>query len=124
MFRDYTNYEIYEDGRIWSYKTKKFLKLGYLTGILPIKKYGTESALNNFDEFTMINPQPLEEYVGFTEQEVYDLFQEYHMDFEEAKRWYDGYMMGEDIHIYNPKSVVDSVRRKRITNYWTRTGFI
>lgn len=101
--------------------SKEFLALGYLTGILPIKKYGTESALNNFDEFTMINPQPLEEYVGFTEQEVYDLFQEYHMDFEEAKRWYDGYMMGEDIHIYNPKSVVDSVRRKRITNYWTRT---
>ena len=101
--------------------SKEFLALGYLTGILPIKKYGTESALNNFDEFTMINPQPLEEYVGFTEQEVYDLYQEYNMDFEEAKRWYDGYQMGEGIHIYNPKSVVDSVRRKRITNYWTRT---
>ena len=101
--------------------SKEFLALGYLTGILPIKKYGTESALNNFDEFTMINPQPLEEYVGFTEQEVYDLYQEYNMDFEEAKRWYDGYHMGENIHIYNPKSVVDSVRRKRITNYWTRT---
>lgn len=101
--------------------SKEFLALGYLTGILPIKKYGTESALNNFDEFTMINPQPLEEYVGFTEREVYDLYYEYNMDFEEAKRWYDGYQMGDNIHIYNPKSVVDSVRRKRITNYWTRT---
>lgn len=101
--------------------SKEFLALGYLTGILPIKKYGTESALNNFDEFTMVNPQPLEEYVGFTEAEVCRLYQEYNMDFEEAKRWYDGYLVGENIHIYNPKSVVDSVRRKRITNYWTRT---
>lgn len=101
--------------------SKEFLALGYLTGILPIKKYGTESALNNFDEFTMINPQPLEAYVGFTEQEVFELYQKYGMDFEEAKRWYDGYQLDENIHIYNPKSVVDSLRRKRITNYWTRT---
>ena len=50
--------------------SKEFFALGYLTGILPIKKYGTESALNNFDEFTMINSQPLKEYVGFTERAV------------------------------------------------------
>ena len=64
--------------------SKRFLKLAYLTGILPIKKYGTQSALNNFDE---------------------------------AKRWYDGYLLEDGIHIYNPKSVVDSIRLKKITNY-------
>lgn len=100
---------------------KEFLALGYLTGILPIKKYGTQSALNNFDEFTMINPEPLETYAGFTEEEVYKLYQENHMDFEEAKRWYDGYKLGNCCHVYNPKSVVDSIRRRKITNYWTRT---
>lgn len=26
MFRDFNKYEVYEDGRIWSYKTNKFLK--------------------------------------------------------------------------------------------------
>ena len=101
--------------------SKKFLKLGYLTGILPIKKYGTESALNNFDEFTMVESDMLAEYVGFTEEEVITLYEEYGMDFEEAKRWYDGYHLADNLHIYNPKSVVDSVRRKKIGNYWTST---
>ena len=101
--------------------SKKFLKLGYLTGILPIKKYGTESALNNFDEFTMLEPDMLAEYVGFTEEEAIGLYEEHGMDFEEAKRWYDGYHLTENLHIYNPKSVVDSVRRRKIGNYWTST---
>ena len=47
--------------------TDKSIAAAYMTGILPIKKYGTESALNNFDEFTMINPAPLSQYIGFTE---------------------------------------------------------
>ena len=101
--------------------SKEFLALGYLTGILPIKKYGTQSALNNFDEFTMTNPEPLEEYVGFTEAEVQALYRDYDLDFAEAQRWYDGYLMENGLHIYNPKSVVDSLRRKKIANYWTRT---
>lgn len=101
--------------------SKKFIKLAYLTGILPIKKYGTQSALNNFDEFTMVMPEPLEEYVGFTEKEVQELYETYGLEYEEAKYWYDGYVFGEKTHVYNPKSVVDSIRRKRFASYWTRT---
>ena len=101
--------------------SKEFLALGYLTGILPVKKYGTQSALNNFDEFTMINPEPLEEYVGFTEEEVQGLCQEYHTDYDKIRQWYDGYQLNDHLHIYNPKSVVDALRRHRIDNYWTRT---
>lgn len=101
--------------------SKRFLSLAYMTGILPIKKYGTESALNNFDEFTMTGADVFAEYIGFTEQEVLSLCKQYNMDFEEIKKWYDGYLVGKDLHIYNPKSVVDSIRRKRIANYWTST---
>ncbi|MBQ4523245.1 MAG: AAA family ATPase [Lachnospiraceae bacterium] len=101
--------------------SKKFLKLGYLTGILPIKKYGTESALNNFDEFTMTNPRTLSEYVGFTEEEVVELCKEYNMDFEEIKRWYDGYSFEQTKHIYNPNSVVKSMLDGECNNYWTST---
>ena len=101
--------------------SKRFLALAYLTGILPIKKYGTQSALNNFDEFSMTNPSVLSEYVGFTEEEVRALYHSHGMEFEEAKRWYDGYIVENGLHIYNPKSVVDSIRKKRISNYWTRT---
>ena len=56
--------------------SKRFIALAYMTGILPIKKYNSESALNNFDEFTMTSPAMLAEYVGFTEEEVKGLCKE------------------------------------------------
>lgn len=69
----------------------------------------------------MVEPAMLAEYAGFTEKEVVSLYEKYGMDFEEAKRWYDGYHLSKNLHIYNPKSVVDSVRRGKIGNYWTST---
>ena len=62
-----------------------------MTGILPIKKYGTHSALNMFDEFSMTNPGPLAEFVGFTEEEVAALCKQYGRNLSELKEWYDGY---------------------------------
>ena len=62
-----------------------------MTGILPIKKYGSHSALNMFDEFSMVNPRQLAEFTGFTEKEVLILCDKYQMDFDEMQRWYDGY---------------------------------
>jgi len=100
---------------------EKFVALAYLTGILPIKKYGTESALNNFDEFTMIRPGMLSEYVGFTEHEVKMLCERYDMSFEEARNWYDGYHFYNDIHIYSPKSIVNAMLHGRFENFWTST---
>lgn len=101
--------------------SKKFLKLAYMTGILPIKKYGTESALNNFDEFTMTNPRRLSKFVGFTEEEVQALCRKYNMDFEEIRRWYDGYSFARTKHVYNPNSVVKSMLDGECNNYWTST---
>ncbi|MCI9150350.1 MAG: AAA family ATPase [Lachnospiraceae bacterium] len=92
-----------------------------MNGILPIKKYNSESALNNFDEFTMTNPAMLSEYVGFTEKEVQSLCRTYHMNFEEAARWYDGYSFRTIQHIYSPNSVVKSMLRGEYSNYWTST---
>ena len=92
-----------------------------MTGILPIKKYGTQSALNNFDEYTMLDPTPMEQYMGFTESEVKRLCKQYGMEFEKMNRWYDGYVFSDDMHIYSPKSVVDAIRKKKIRNYWTST---
>lgn len=102
-------------------KDKIYVKLAYMTGILPIKKYGTHSALNMFDEFSMTNPRQLSEYVGFTEKEVQSLCSKYHMDFEEARRWYDGYSFRRASHIYSPKSVVDAMRNECFDSYWTQT---
>lgn len=72
-------------------KSQRFMSLAYLTGILPIKRYNSESALKNFREYTMTSPKRLAKYVGFTEEEVKALCQQYHMDFQKARRWYDGY---------------------------------
>ena len=102
-------------------QSKDFVALAYLTGILPIKRYSSESALNNFKEFTMLRPKRLSEYIGFTEREVRELCKMYHMDFEEAARWYDGYSFRTIQHIYSPNSVVKSMLRGEYSNYWTST---
>lgn len=102
-------------------KNQPYVKLAYMTGILPIKKYGTHSALNMFEEFSMTDPDVLARFVGFTEREVRGLCQRFEMDFAETQRWYDGYRLSKADHIYNPKSVVDAMRRKRFDSYWTST---
>jgi len=98
-----------------------FIKLAYITGILPIKKYGTQSALNNFNEYTMVEPFGLAEYVGFTEDEVKALCESYHMDFLECKRWYDGYSFYDMKSVYSPNSVINAITNRRFGSYWTTT---
>lgn len=102
-------------------KDKGYIHLAYMTGILPVKKYGTHSALNMFDEFSMLNPGPLGEYVGFTEEEVQALCKKYQMDMEEIKNWYDGYSFKGVPSVYSPRSVVNSMRLGEIGNYWNQT---
>lgn len=99
----------------------KFIHLAYLTGILPIKKIKTQSALNNFDEFTMIDSSNLASFIGFTEYEVKELCKKYNMEFESIKNWYDGYRL-EEYEIYNPKAVVSAMNKRKIKSYWSETG--
>ncbi len=102
-------------------KDKEYVALAYMTGILPIKKYGTHSALNMFEEYSMTSPKGFAEYIGFTEEEVQRLCEEYQVDFEMMKSWYDGYTFPKAPHIYNPKSVVDALRSEEFASYWTKT---
>jgi hypothetical protein len=101
--------------------TDKMLVGAYMTGILPIKKYGTQSALTDFKEYTMLEPKKLEKYVGFTEEEVKNLCDEYDMDFDEMRRWYDGYSFNRVKSIYSPNSVMEAVLNGKIGSYWTKT---
>lgn len=102
------------------FKGQNYVKLAYMTGILPIKKYGEHSAINIFDEYSMIAPAELAEYFGFTEEEVCGLCKEKKVDYTELQKWYDGYLLNGR-HIYNPKSVVDVMRKKQFKSYWTGT---
>ena len=113
--------------RAWL-KDKDYVALAYMTGILPIKKYGSHSALNMFTEYSMTNPREMAEYFGFTEAEVRGLCKRFKRNFEETRAWYDGYELvaieGEDkicYSIYSPKSVVDAMLSGVFDNYWNQT---
>lgn len=96
----------------------------YLTGILPIKRYNSESALNNFREYSMIESGPLAGYYGFRQSEVEQLCQRYDMEYSQLALWYDGYCIGDEPSILNPSSVIKALERHRCQSYWGATGAI
>lgn len=101
-------------------KDRSYVALAYMTGILPIKKYGEHSALNMFTEISIAGADNYAEFTGFTEEEVKKLCNKYQMPYDEIKQWYDGYNV-DNISIYNPKSVVEAMLRHRIDNFWSKT---
>ena len=102
-------------------KDQPYAALAYMTGILPVKKYGVHSALNMVTEYSMTDQKVLEEYTGFTQEEVEELCGRFDMDFAETGSWYDGYLFTKFQHIYNPKSVVEAMLCHRFSSYWTST---
>lgn len=120
-------------------KDREYIALAYMTGILPIRKYGKHSALNMFDEYSMTQPMSLAPYTGFTEEEVQNLCKSYEMDYGDISDWYDGYYVSDfipipkrklyrqgryeehRIRIYSPLSVVNAMRSGVIENYWNET---
>ena len=94
----------------------------YMTGILPIKKYKTESALNNFQEYSMVTPRRMAGYFGFRKTEVKALAEKYGMDFDELEKWYDGYQIGNERSIFNPNSVMQAIDNGYCTSFWASTG--
>ncbi len=113
--------------RVWL-KDQDYVALAYMTGILPIKKYGSHSALNMFTEYSMTNPREMAEFFGFTENEVRALCNQYKRSFEETRAWYDGYELvtldgdqKKNYAMYSPKSVVDAMLSGVFDNYWNQT---
>ena len=94
----------------------------YMTGILPIKKYRTESALNNFTEYSMVEPRMMGQYFGFTKDEVRMLAEKHGMDFDELLKWYDGYQIGDEHSMFNPNSVMQAIDSGRCRSFWASTG--
>ena len=94
----------------------------YMTGILPIKKYETQSALNNFIEYSMVSPAQMARYFGFTKDEVRALAAKHGMDFDELEKWYDGYQIGGEQSMFNPNSVMQAINKRWCESYWASTG--
>ena len=130
IYRDYRNdTKLQEDfiellrGLFKSDGGKACFALAYLTGILPIKKYNSQSTLNNFKEYNMLTPEPFETYFGFTEEEVAEIVKspDCTLSYQELKKWYKGYKLN-GIDIYNPNSVVSAVCRNECISYWSKTS--
>ena len=111
----------YLDFLRYLFKDYSYIALVYMTGILPIKKYGTHSALNMFNEYSMVNSSVFSEYIGFTEEEVRILCNKYQRDFFECKQWYDGYQIENFTPIYNPRSVIQYALSGKLNTYWNNT---
>ena len=94
----------------------------YMTGILPIKKYKTQSAMNNFTEYSMVEPRKMASYFGFTKDEVKALAEKHGMDFDELEKWYDGYQIGDDLSMFNPNSVMQAIDAGRCRSFWASTS--
>lgn len=103
-------------------ESKKVFAGVYMTGILPIKKYNTESALNNFKEYSVVTPLSLDKYFGFTKKEVQILAEKYDMPVEELEKWYDGYQIGKEKSVFNPNSVINAALDGKCSTYWGKTG--
>ena len=127
LVREQAGKELYDDylsflnGLFKSDTVRPAISLAYLTGILPVVRDKIQSKLNNFREYTIIDAEELAEYIGFTEKEVEELCKAYDMDYEECKRWYDGYRQ-HGYEIYNPESVVRSMEKHEYDNYWGKTS--
>lgn len=102
--------------------TDKIFAAVYMTGILPVKKDGSQSAISDFKEFTMVKPRQFGKYVGFTAEEVRKLCDDHGSDFEMMKQWYDGYAFRDIESVYNPNSVMEAIRNDDFDSYWTQTS--
>lgn len=102
--------------------TSKIFAAAYMTGILPIKKDGSQSAISDFWEYTMIKPGQFGRYVGFTADEVKKLCDDHGSDFSKMKQWYDGYSFRELDSVYNPNSVMKALFHHDFDSYWTQTS--
>ena len=127
VFREYPNNSTLQENYIDLLRAlfkgagERFVELVYMTGILPIARYNTQSALNNFSEYTILNPGKFAKYYGFTEDEVKTLCERYKLDFETTKFWYDGYKVGE-YELYNPNSIIELINHGTYKSYWSATA--
>ena len=102
--------------------TPQVVAAAYMTGILPIKKDGSQSAISDFREYTILDPDGFAKFTGFTEEEVRKLCESHEMDFETARKWYDGYVFPQAGAIYNPYSLMLAIKKKKFGSYWQKTS--
>ena len=104
-----------------SLKTSTSLKYAMLTGIQRVAKENIFSDLNNLDVYTVCDRE-YSEYFGFDSDETKKLLEYYGLELNnEVKEMYDGYHIGNQ-DIYNPWSIMNYAKRKKLISYWVNTS--
>ncbi|KAL6594244.1 hypothetical protein U3516DRAFT_648045 [Neocallimastix sp. 'constans'] len=104
-------------------KDHTYLVFVYMTGITAIAKELSQSTLNCFKEYTMLNDKKYYKYFGFTEEEVQELCSKNkNLTFEDLESWYNGYKSYDGKKIFNTWSVIHALNSDIIENYWSQTG--
>ena len=106
-----------------AFKTNPYLNRAMMTGITRVSKESIFSDLNNLKVVTTTS----EEYAtcfGFTQEEVFAALEEFQLaDQKDAvKQWYDGFTFGSQQDIYNPWSITNYLKEKKLLAYWASTS--
>lgn len=106
-----------------TFKTNPSLDRAIMTGITRVSKESVFSELNNLAVVSTTSDMYAECF-GFTESEVYTALKEYGVEEEmpSVKRWYDGFTFGDRTDIYNPWSILNYLKNKKLDIYWVNTS--
>lgn len=107
-----------------TFKTNPYLERALLTGVTRISKESIFSDLNNLRVITTTS-DAYEATFGFTEEEVSAAMDEQGIvgvDRQNVKKWYDGFTFGKVTDIYNPWSITNYLKCKKLDTYWANTS--
>lgn len=106
-----------------TFKTNPYLERAVMTGITRVSKESVFSDLNNLTVTTTTSDQYADCF-GFTEEEVFKSLDQFGMSDKKqiVKQWYDGFSFGPFKDIYNPWSITNYLKEKKLRPYWASTS--
>lgn len=106
-----------------TFKTNPYLERAVMTGITRVSKESVFSDLNNLTVITTTSDQYADCF-GFTEEEVFKSLDQFGMSDKKqiVKQWYDGFSFGPFKDIYNPWSITNYLKEKKLRPYWASTS--
>ena len=106
-----------------AFKTNPALERGIMTGITRVSKESIFSDLNNLEVVTTTSNKYAAIF-GFKETEVFSALEECALADKKAdvKKWYDGFIFGNESDIYNPWSILNFLDKKNLTTYWANSS--
>ena len=106
-----------------TFKDNPYLEKTVLTGVSRVAKESIFSGANNFKVFTVLDDEFSDDF-GITEEEMDKVIKDFNIQDkkEDIKEWYDGYTIGHTEGIYNPWSILNYLKNKKLMPYWVNTS--